>query len=309
VWDVSNPYSRLAITEAFMATTSFLGRFWRATPFVVRPIALGLVVLAIGILPWPVLVTTNLRFGASVPWSVPVMAAYLSAFYLYLGGRGWPKGTSVSRRVALRAGPVSPRVWLWSLLAGGCAAAGLVGLFFVSLRLGQVPPAAFDKYLEMRQYPAWTVIPCLVMSAVVAGAIEEAGFRGYMQSALERRYGPAAAIAIVSVVFFLAHFAPLAALPGFVLDAVTWGLLAYLTGSIWPGIVLHSLVDTTSFMWAWSNPEEGKRLAMSHVWETGVDTSFCVLAGGALVMAAFSVPAFWMLARATRPGREEQWTR
>jgi membrane protease YdiL (CAAX protease family) len=289
-----------------MATTSFLGRLWRAAPLVVRAIACGLVVLAIGILPWPVLVTTNLSFGASVPWSVPVMAAYLSACYVYLSGWGWPQSTSASRRCALRAGPVSPPVWFWSLLAGGSAAAGLVGLFFVSLRLGQVPPAAFDKYLEMRQYSAWTVIPCLVMSAVVAGAVEEAGFRGYMQSALERRYGPAVAMAIVSVVFFLAHFAPLAALPGFVLGAVTWGLLAYLTGSIWPGVVLHSLVDTTSFLWAWSDPEQGKRLAMSRVWETGIDRNFCVSAGGALVLAACSVPAFWMLARVTRTGREEQ---
>jgi membrane protease YdiL (CAAX protease family) len=292
-----------------MATTSFLVRLWRATPLVVRAIASGLVVLAIGILPWPVLVTTNLRFGTSVPWSVPVMTAYLLAFYLYLSGRGWPKSTSASRRCALRACHVSPRVWFWSLIAGGCAAAGLLGLFFVSLRLGQVPPAAFEKYLEMRRYPAWTVIPCLVMSAVVAGATEEAGFRGYMQSPLERRYGPAVAIAIVSVVFFWAHFAPLAALPGFVLGAITWGLLAYLSGSIWPGVVLHSLVDTTSFLWAWFNPEQGKRLAMSHVWENGVDTSFCVSAGGALVMATLSVPAFWMLARVTRTGREQERTR
>jgi membrane protease YdiL (CAAX protease family) len=292
-----------------MATTSFLVRLWRATPFAVRAIASGLVVLAIGILPWPVLVTTNLRFGTSVPWSVLVMAAYLSVFYLYLSGRGWPKSTSASRRCALRAGPVSPRVWFWSLIAGGCASAGLIGLFFVSLRLGQVPPAAFDKYVEMRAYPAWTVIPCLVMSAVVAGATEEAGFRGYMQSPLERRYGPAVAIAIVSVVFFLAHFAPLAALPGFVLGAITWGLLAYLSGSIWPGVVLHSLVDTTSFLWAWSDPEQGKRLAMSRVWETGVDTHFYVSAGGVLVMATLSVPAFWMLARVTRTRRQEQRTR
>src|SRR4029077_20648010 len=107
----------------------------------------------------------------------------------------------------------------------------------------------------------------------------------------------------------LAHFAPPAALPGFILGGITWGLLAYLSGSIWPGVVLHSLVDTTSFLWAWSDPEQGKRLAMSRVWETGVDTDFCVSAGGVLALATLSAPAFWMLARVTRTRREEHRTR
>ena len=38
------------------------------------------------------------------------------------------------------------------------------------------------------------------------GVSEEAGFRGYMQGPLMRRYGPVVAVLVVSVVFWVAHF-------------------------------------------------------------------------------------------------------
>ena len=142
-----------------------------------------------------------------------------------------------------------------------------------------------------------------MMSALVAGGVEEAAFRGYMQAPLERRYGPSIAIAVVALVFFFAHFAPIAALPGFVLGGIMWGLLAFWSGSILPGVLLHTLVDTVSFLWAWSNPAHGKQLASSRVWETGVDTNFCLLASGALVMGLLAVGAFAMLATVTRDQR------
>ena len=142
-----------------------------------------------------------------------------------------------------------------------------------------------------------------MMSALVAGGVEEAAFRGYMQAPLERRYGPSIAIAVVALVFFFAHFAPIAALPGFVLGGIMWGLLAFWSGSILPGVILHTLVDTVSFLWAWSNPAHGKQLASSRVWETGMDTNFCLLASGALVMGLLAVGAFAMLATVTRDQR------
>jgi membrane protease YdiL (CAAX protease family) len=198
---------------------------------------------------------------------------------------------------------LSGRVWLWSLAAGGCAATGLLALFFVSLRLGQVPAAAFDDYARLARYPAWTVVPCLVMAAIVAGAVEEAGFRGYMQAPLERRYGPAMAIAIVAVVYFLAHFAPVSALAGFVLGAAAWGLLAYLSGSIWPGVILHSLVDTASFLWAWTYADEAKTLAESAARQSRLDATFYLLAGGALLFGALAAGAYFKLARVTTTTR------
>jgi membrane protease YdiL (CAAX protease family) len=274
-------------------------RLCTKTPLAIRAIILGLAVLFAGVFPWSALAALNLTYGSSVPWAVPVMGAYLVGLFLYLHGWGWPRSTSQSRRSNLRARGLPARVWFWSLVAGGCAAIGLLALFSVSLRLGQVPAAAFDGYARLARYPPWTVVPCLVMAAIVAGAVEEAGFRGYMQAPLERRYGPAMAIAIVAVVYFLAHFAPVSALPGFVLGAAAWGLLAYLSGSIWPGVILHSLVDTASFLWAWTYADEAKALAESAARKIPLDATFYLLAGGALLFGTLAAGAYFKLARVT----------
>jgi membrane protease YdiL (CAAX protease family) len=220
-------------------------------------------------------------------------------FFLYLNGWGWPSSTSEARRGNLRARSLSRRVWFWSIVAGGCAAAGLLALFFVGLRLGQFPPAEFDEYARLDRYPTWTVIAWLLMSAIVAGAVEEAAFRGYMQAPIERRYGPGIAIAIVAAVYFLAHLAPLATLPGFVLGAAAWGLLAYLSGSIWPGVILHSLIDTVSFLWAWIYADEAKALAETALRQSRFDSSFYLLASAALVLGILAVAAYFRLAHVT----------
>lgn len=279
------------------AATTYPVRLWRKMPLAIRAIASGLTVLLVGIFPWSAFVALNLAYGSNVPWAVPVMAAYLVVLFLYLNGWGWPSSTSEARRCNLRARGLSGRVWFWSIVAGGCAATGLLTLFLMSVRLGLVPPAEFDEYARLDRYPAWTVVPCLVMAAIVAGAVEEACFRGYMQAPLERRYGPVGAILIVAVVYYLSHLAPVAALPGFALGAAAWGLLAYLSGSIWPGVILHSLVDTTSFLWAWAYADEAKALAEAPVAKCGFDTSFYLLACGALLLGIFAVGGYVRLAQ------------
>ena len=71
---------------------------------------------------------------------------------------------------------------------------------------------------------ALTLLATLFMSALVSGIAEEAGFRGYMQSMMERRYGPAVAIAPTSLVFGFAHLSH-GFLPALLSDMV-WGALA-----------------------------------------------------------------------------------
>ena len=77
-----------------------------------------------------------------------------------------------------------------------------------------------------------------VLAALVAGITEEVGFRGYMQVPLGKRYGPAIAITIVSIVFVLAHLNQ--AWAGGILIilfiiSVLWGVLARVSGSLIPG--------------------------------------------------------------------------
>jgi membrane protease YdiL (CAAX protease family) len=284
-----------------------VGGLWQRIPIPIRAVVTGVVVLFLGTLPWSGLVALNLKLAPGVPWAVPVMALYGWLFCKYLDGWGWPRSTTAARRLNLRWRMLPWRVWFWALAAGGSAVSALLALAFAGLRLGTVPAEAFDEYARLDAYPAGSVVLWLLMSAVVAGVVEEAAFRGYMQAPIERRLGIVPALATVGVIFYVLHLAPLIALPGFLLGTVAWGLLAYLTGSILPGMMLHVAVDSLSFLGAWSNHEQAQRLASASVWTSGGDAGFWLAACLALGLGLASAPAYWMLARITRLERHGKW--
>jgi membrane protease YdiL (CAAX protease family) len=80
-----------------------------------------------------------------------------------------------------------------------------------------------------------------VLTALVPAFCEELLFRGYMQRRLLQRWSPAVAITVQGGLFALLHCDSLlhilAVLPG----GIFYGVLAYRTRSIWPGVLLHFL--------------------------------------------------------------------
>ena len=52
--------------------------------------------------------------------------------------------------------------------------------------------------------PRATVLALLLMAAPVAGVVEEAAFRGYMQGPIERQYGLIVAILVTGTMFAVA---------------------------------------------------------------------------------------------------------
>jgi len=95
-----------------------------------------------------------------------------------------------------------------------------------------------------------------LMGGTVAGIAEEARFRGYMQSAIEREHGPVAAIAVVSLVFAAIHFthgagSTLPRLPFYLAISAIHGLLTYRTGSILPALVIHAGGDALEYVAGW----------------------------------------------------------
>ena len=175
--------------------------------------------------------------------------------------------------------------------------AASIALLILSHRLIQWPQPARS---DLSHIPLITLLPSLLMSATVAGIGEEAGFRGFMQGPLERRYGPAVGIAITSMVFGLAHLTHGAFLPAILFDigwGALYGSLTYRSGSIVPAIVLHSSADALEFIAAWKfPPAAGAPLA----WASGPDRLLwfnCLLV---VLLGSASVWAFRRLAR-TRP--------
>jgi predicted Abi (CAAX) family protease len=140
----------------------------------------------------------------------------------------------------------------------------------------------------------------LAISAV-AGVVEEAAFRGYMLSGIERRHGWIAAILVTGLVFFLDHhfghaYATVAFLPFFLAVSSLHGLLVYLTRSIRPSIILHAVADAIVIPIQYGligNP------SVSSVWKNGIDSSFLLLIGVVVGFALAAVPAFVKLATVT----------
>lgn len=221
-------------------------------PGVVSSAIVGVVVALVPGAVWTALLVANLALSPAVPWAVVVMAVLLWLLWQYLGGRWWPHTTAEMRRHALRARRVPRNVFSWALLAGILSIMSLAGLWIVLFQLAGLPARALVNYSA---YPFFTVALVLVMASLVSSVPEEAGIRGYFQGALEPRVGAVAAIVIPALVIAPGH----ALTQGFSWPVLVFylcadimlGVMAYLTGSIVPGVVVHSLGLLTFFTLVW----------------------------------------------------------
>lgn len=187
---------------------------WKHLPIVVRGVLTGTVVATAGTVPWALLASANSKHGSAVPWAVPPTALYLWLFWRYVRGAGWPRTTAEARRTACRANRLSDEVWGAAMIAGILGLVALVLLLRVMNRMVTLPPQPSD---DLAHLPFMTLVPLLLMSAVVAGIAEESAFRGYMQGPIERRHGPVVAILVTGSLFGLVHFThPEVALPALV---------------------------------------------------------------------------------------------
>jgi|SRR5271166_5488839 len=269
---------------------------WPRIPVTARAVLTGLIVMLAGQFPWSILIAVNLRSPQSPPWAVPVMALYLILYWRYLNGWGWPPGNAKKRRDSLRAPGLPGNVWLWAMSSGVLAVAAAVMLQGAYSRLIPLPAAIPPHALP---YPWFTVLLALLMSGAVAGIAEEAGFRGYMQAAIERARGPVAAIAIVSIVFAAIHFThgvgnTLPRLPYYLAISIIYGILAYRTGSILPGLVIHAAGDALEYIVVW---QWGIRQAAPLIWQSGPDVAFWRDLGLGLVLGIAAVWAYKSLTR------------
>jgi membrane protease YdiL (CAAX protease family) len=79
--------------------------------------------------------------------------------------------------------------------------------------------------------------------AIIAPVVEEIFFRGFVFGGLRPRYGWVMAAVISSIAFAVLHFTPTAIIPIFILGFI-FAFLYQLSGSIWPGILMHVLTNS-----------------------------------------------------------------
>jgi membrane protease YdiL (CAAX protease family) len=279
-------------------------RLWNRLPVALRAIVLAEVIADIGGLVPEVFTVANLKLSAAIPWLLPATALWLWIFWRYLQGWGWPRSTAESRRRDLRARPLSSSVWFWSLLAGGLAMVSVVSFSFLTARLANLPRDAYKLPIDLSHFPIWTTASVLLAISAVAGVVEEAAFRGYLVSQVERRHGWIVAILLSGVMFFVSHlghaYVTLAFLPFFLAVSSLHGFLVYLTRSILPSVVLHAVADMIVIPIQYGLIGH---LSVSPVWRTGMDSAFItyiVLIG---VFGILAVPAFRHLATVTNAHR------
>jgi len=229
-------------------------RLWQRLPVIVRAVVVGAVVNTAGEQPAGNLLFANLQMSPTVPWSVPLIVVWLWLFWQYFSGHWWPASTAGDRAEGFAARPLSPRVWRWALVAGGLAMTSIVALHLV---LSPITPPTYKVFYNFfLRMPFPTLMLVVITLSAVAGIVEEAAFRGYMQGAIERRHGPVVAIAVTTFFFVLMHFVGFQAMsaPRTLLIAVVsvmYGVLRQLTGSILPGMILHWVGDAFSVLLLW----------------------------------------------------------
>jgi membrane protease YdiL (CAAX protease family) len=248
------------------------------------------VALAISV-PWMFLAMANVRLSPNVPWSVPMMLAYLGFVMVWLNGWWWPRSNSALRHDLLRWRWPRGSVWAWALAAGTL---GVLALWAFYAALGNLSHSGTAR--ESTGLSPGMVVVAVVMGSLVTALSEEAGFRGYMLSNLVPRFKPTSAVVIVSVVFSLFHLThgASALLQNGIFyfgASCVYCVLTYFSGSILPSILLHFAGDVFVFAMRAS-------VVKVHLPYTAAAIAAYVLAG--LALGGASIGAFARLARRTR---------
>jgi membrane protease YdiL (CAAX protease family) len=142
------------------------------------------------------------------------------------------------------------RVDLRSVVLALAATLPLVALVFSSLRTGVAFCVRLRELVREILAPlfAGSSLPELLLISIMAGIGEEVFFRGFLQGSLARVVNPWIAVALVSVLFGLAHavsisYAIITGLLGFYL-----GMLLLLTGNLFVAVAVHALFDFVALL-------------------------------------------------------------
>jgi membrane protease YdiL (CAAX protease family) len=261
-------------------------------------IATGVVVLLAGNLPFNILNAWNHRVGTAVPWAILPTALYLWAYWQFVNGRWGESAGAAKRRQHLRANELSWRMWGASLGAGLLGFAALISLLAFAARWVRLPAAV--PIVTPADMPVVTALSLIVMASIVAGVTEEAAFRGYMQSPVERRYGLAIAVLVNGMLFGLLHFPTHPTdvfwmLPYYIAVSAVYGGLTSAANSILPAVVLHTAGDIVVLTrwWLTGRPEwQIGSVLPPLVWDSGIDAHFVLTGSASIALVILTAGAY-----------------
>jgi membrane protease YdiL (CAAX protease family) len=262
---------------------------WARLPVWLRAIVSGLSIGLVAANIWPVFL---IKLG--MPFAALAEAAFLAAYVWWASGRGWPQATSAARRSAFRTGPLSRAQWIWGLVAALSIAASVHASLVVLFRIVPFPAAEFHRDYAFPIASLGLKWAAIVLAAASAGICEETGFRGYMQRPLEGRYGAVVAILVSSFFFGLLHLSKSWDIGGMIplvfFAGALYGLLAWASNSLIPGMIGHTVMDIGMFSYWWTGI--AGTFSARTIAETGIDEPFivaCAVLGFVLLTALTAI--------------------
>jgi membrane protease YdiL (CAAX protease family) len=171
-------------------------------------------------------------------FTVVVLPGQLTFLAVAIGAAALSPEPLVTR---LRMNRPSVPWWAVLLLLPTTLFAGAVGDLLMTLLFGDDALSDNLKMLDdvFRNAAGGFLVLVTAMISLLPGFSEEMLFRGYCQGRLLRRWHPAAAVATSGVLFAAAHMDPVHVVG--VLPLGIWlGVIAWLTGSIWPSVICHA---------------------------------------------------------------------
>lgn len=177
-----------------------------------------------------------------LPW-LSIWVSLVGVLLPTLVSYHWP------RRRAPGGGPAFGPFPLRAACVGALASLPLyavfAGLQIACVKLmGHGPVAAAAEIVEpLRIHGPLDALWLVFAIALLPAVTEEILYRGTLQPAMLRRFGPLFGLLFTSLAFAIMHFDP----AGFAsrwLMGLFFGYLAWRTGSVWPGLVAHALNNT-----------------------------------------------------------------
>ena len=123
------------------------------------------------------------------------------------------------------------------LLIGGYSIIILYGLLLLAFGI-ETQGEQIIRVLAELDSPVWFFI----VAVVFAPLVEEIFFRGFLFQGFRERYGWVKAMLLSSAIFAIAHLDLVVLIPTFILGNVL-GYVYHRSNSVWPGVILHFLVN------------------------------------------------------------------
>lgn len=171
---------------------------------------------------------------------IPLFAVWMGRNRVVSSYRLYKPGQTMAKTLAILLGTVCVGFGVW-------AVAYELTVFTEQLGIGGLEVGKLEQ--TKRVLELWKQIPTVLLLATLAltpAVIEELCFRGFLFSALSKVLSPWRVIVVTALLFGLFHVLTGGTLlverfvPSTVLGLIL-GWIAYRTGSVWPGILMHFL--------------------------------------------------------------------